>query len=544
VATATLHPVVAPLPRGTHPHEVKVRPRPSPIGLAAKHPGDTEGEYPYSDLISEGVDFCYDKLVQDPSCCIDEKYASGVTRRVLDRPSARWECGAGCFDSPKGLRGQDNLWVPDGATCTSPRLLFIHGGSWWYGSPNAMGYAQLGSRLAAMTGAVVMLLDYPLIPAGNYSTILPACIEAMQWLAVNGPAECGLGVNAPLLVGGDSSGGGTALSMVLKLKMQPGLLPGGQSLAGAFFWSPWTNLQCNTAEYYHHAFARIVATRHSKANGSGDAFVGDIIFQGHPMQNLDWFTANAEGYVGGDHTLLRDPIASPFHATEVELAGGGIPPLYFAVGGSESILGDSVVVAQKAAAHGVDAHLEVYTGMWHVFPMYTEGCGLGKKLWPASRALEQTTAFLRHVSSAWAQRGRPGLRPSFWTGRVGVPASLSAEAYSADAAGRAVRVQEVLPHTVLYYDMTDTRPEMKMLSVAQTMELQNVIVAATTAGNEETQVGGSLLPCGTFVLGFVVALALQYVARWSCSSAPAHGALLSPLLSCSAGDCSEVRMSA
>jgi len=38
--------------------------------------------------------------------------------------------------------------------------------------------------------------------------------------------------------------------------------------------------------------------------------------------------------------------------------GGSVPPLYFAVGASESILGDSVRVAQHAAQGGADVILE------------------------------------------------------------------------------------------------------------------------------------------------------------------------------------------
>lgn len=41
---------------------------------------------------------------------------------------------------------------------------------------------------------------------------------------------------------------------------------------------------------------------------------------------------------------------------------GTVPPLYFAVGASESILGDSVRVAQHAAQGGVDVILEAGAG--------------------------------------------------------------------------------------------------------------------------------------------------------------------------------------
>ena len=47
----------------------------------------------------------------------------------------------GSFVAPMApiLRGRgpiaqdDLLWIPKGATCESPRLLWIHGGSWEYG---------------------------------------------------------------------------------------------------------------------------------------------------------------------------------------------------------------------------------------------------------------------------------------------------------------------------------------------------------------------------------------------------------------------------
>lgn len=49
------------------------------------------------------------------------------------------------------------------------------------------------------------------------------------------------------------------------------------------------------------------------------------------------------------------------------LSGGGVPPLLFMVGGSESILGDSMIVAQKAAFYGASASaLALQPGGIHV----------------------------------------------------------------------------------------------------------------------------------------------------------------------------------
>ena len=107
----------------------------------------------------------------------------------------------------------DLLWIPEGATCESPRLLWIHGGSWLYGSPDTLSYGQLASKLSGLSGAIVMVPDFPLAPVGSYSTILNACLDALRWLAETSlDLHCPPGV-APLLVGGDSAGGGTAVTL-------------------------------------------------------------------------------------------------------------------------------------------------------------------------------------------------------------------------------------------------------------------------------------------------------------------------------------------
>ena len=69
---------------------------------------------------------------------------------------------------------------------------------------------------------------------------------------------------------------------------------------------------------------------------------------------------------------LRNPLVSPVHADL-----GGLPPLLIQVGAAESLLDDSLRVAERARAAGVDVTLEVWPDMihaWHVFaPMLEEG---------------------------------------------------------------------------------------------------------------------------------------------------------------------------
>lgn len=345
-------------------------------------------------LLSPATACCYGKIVKNTSCCMDQKIASGVTRKTIQRPEMHWDCNdENCYDTLTGPRGRDSFWLPEGASCSTPRTLYTHGGSWMYGSPDTDSYAQLGSRLAKVTGTVVMLTDYPLVPAGNYSSILKWSISALQWLSKHGPFE-GCKEQVPLFVGGDSSGGGTTMSLVLTLAKRPHLLD--QELAGAFFFSPWTNLMCNTPEYYSNAFSKIQGVGKFQDDSKLTMYTGDILFQEVTPANADAFNGNAVEYLGGDFQLQTDPVASPFFAQPADFSGT-VPPLYFAVGASESILGDSVRVAQHAAQGGVDVILEVYHGMWHVFPMYSEGCGLGEPLWAGEYAINQTGLFVRHI---------------------------------------------------------------------------------------------------------------------------------------------------
>eukprot|EP00929_Paragymnodinium_shiwhaense_P111899 TRINITY_DN80173_c0_g1_i1.p1 TRINITY_DN80173_c0_g1~~TRINITY_DN80173_c0_g1_i1.p1 ORF type:complete len:515 (+),score=59.98 TRINITY_DN80173_c0_g1_i1:66-1610(+) len=372
----------------------------------------------FDELISHVSEFCYKKLHADSDCCMDEHSYTDHIKETINRPGTEWHCnamgpdddyddGPFCDDSLHGKRGTDQMFYADSVTCDSPRVLYVHGGSWFYGSPFTNSYPQLLSRMARMSGTVIMAIDYPLVPVGNASTILDHSLAALNYLAVNGPRGCKNSVadSPPLFIGGDSSGGGSALAALLKLQEAPQLLAGGKKkLAGGFFYSPWTNLQCDTPEYYTHAFARVENPEIPR----GAAYIGDIMFNGHPSKNSEDFQGNGLAYVGGNKELLRHSIYSPFYTTGELLIDA--PPMYFAVGGAESIMGDSVLLAQKAAMYNVPVYLDIYDGMWHVFPMYSEGCqNPGKQsLWQAVSAQQRAAFFLHFIGT----QKRPPCPPS------------------------------------------------------------------------------------------------------------------------------------
>ena len=87
-----------------------------------------------------------------------------------------------------------------------------------YCSPMTCGYDVLAAKIAAMGEAAVLSIDYPLAPIGNVTTILDAAEKALVWLSTHGPRGCRNGADAapPLAILGDSSGGGTAISLLLR----------------------------------------------------------------------------------------------------------------------------------------------------------------------------------------------------------------------------------------------------------------------------------------------------------------------------------------
>jgi len=346
---------------------------------------------------------CRDKLLQDSDCCLDQQLAPEVLRDSISRPGTEWLCEAPtCYDaewpSGAGVRGTDSLWWPKGADCSSARIVFVHGGNWMYGSPFEDGYDVLGSKLAAVTRAVVMVIDYRLLPVGNYSDIVQSGLEALVWLSTHGPEREVCSTSAPqppLFLAGDSAGGGSALTILLRAHAEPEQWP---ALAGAFVYSPWANLACDTPTYYSNSY--------SSGESSGQAYSrGDILFKAAPVESTAGFRASALAYVAGNQSLLKDPMASPSYATPELL--DGLPPVYMAVSGDEQLEGDSIIFAQRASAQNVAVWLDIFPGMWHDFTMYSEGCDAGTPLWQGALSLQRTGEFVRLTSELRRSRDGP-----------------------------------------------------------------------------------------------------------------------------------------
>jgi len=207
-------------------------------------------------------------------------------------------------------------------TPTSPqgRLVHFHGGGYRLGS--AAAWAPFGARLAEACGLEVHLPDYALAPELPFPAALHDALAVIEALA-NG--------RDPLFVGGDSAGGGLALSTALIAQA------GGVRIAGLSLLSPWLDLTATAATYQTCADSDALFSRAAA-------------------------TEAAEAYLQG--VASDDPLASPLFADLSQA-----PPLLVMASGAEVLVNDSVALAARTASLGRAVQLHVVPGQPHVWPV-------------------------------------------------------------------------------------------------------------------------------------------------------------------------------
>jgi epsilon-lactone hydrolase len=201
-------------------------------------------------------------------------------------------------------------------------LLYLHGGGYYMGSCNT--HRDLAARLSQVTGARVLLLDYRLAPEHPFPAAVEDATAAFRWLLKEGidPQH--------IAVGGDSAGGGLTLATLQSLRDTGEQMPGA-----AVFLSGWLDATCSGESINTHADVDIMVT-------------------------LEGLKEGREWYIG--HTDPPPVLASPLQG---DLRG--LPPMIIHVGSDEILRDDSVRLAKQAQDVGVEARLEIWDGMWHVF---------------------------------------------------------------------------------------------------------------------------------------------------------------------------------
>ncbi|MSR83017.1 MAG: alpha/beta hydrolase [Candidatus Latescibacteria bacterium] len=235
-------------------------------------------------------------------------------------------------------------WVVAPGADPNLRLLYLHGGGFVAGS--AANYLPLAAHLSAAAQCAVLLPDYRLAPEHPFPAAIEDCIRAHEQIIVSGPY--GQAPARATFIAGDSAGGSLTLATLLALRDRRRPLP----LAGMPL-SACTDLTLASES---------------------------IRSEEDPICSARCMPVFADLYLG--ETDPRNPLASPVFGDFT-----GIPPLLVQVGEHEMLRDDSIRVAAKARADGVEVTLEVWPGMVHVFQI--------RELPESQEAIEHLAGFMR-----------------------------------------------------------------------------------------------------------------------------------------------------
>lgn len=278
-------------------------------------------------------------------------FAERKPDRPLEQRRREWEADAHLAVLPEGARFSPQIaggiqceWMEMPHVSTDRVFLFIHGGNYNAGSPRT--HRLLAANLSRATHMRLLVPDYRLAPEHPFPAGVKDALLVYQWLLNQGFSE------QNIVVGGDSAGGGLALTMLLALKAAGARMP-----RAGILLAPWTDLTVSSPTYEtNRAFDPIITRERLQQSGL-------------------WYAGQRDP---------ADPLLSPLFADL-----NGLPPLVIHAGSDEVMLDDSRRFAERARAAGVPVELEVFEGMWHVF--HSAGTGIPE----ARQAINGIGSFVR-----------------------------------------------------------------------------------------------------------------------------------------------------
>ena len=240
-------------------------------------------------------------------------------------------------------------WFSTRASDPERVFLYLHGGGYAIGCINS--HRDLLARLCIASGMRVLAVEYRLAPEHPFPAQLDDAKRVYRWLV----QRQGLDPKR-IVIGGESAGAGLTLSTLCSLRDQDIPLP-----AAAVLLSGWFDLSARSP---------------SMQMNSPYDFVTQLGIR-----------AMAKRYA--PRTEYSNPLVSPIRA---DLSG--LPPLLIQVGAAETLLDDSIRVADSARRAGTEVSLEVWPDMihaWHLLaPIVEEGrraiSGIGAFAWGATNA--------------------------------------------------------------------------------------------------------------------------------------------------------------
>lgn len=218
-------------------------------------------------------------------------------------------------------------WVTArGATDTSPVLLYLHGGGFIGCSPET--HRPLVGSLCARLQSRAFVPEYRLAPEFPYPAALDDAVQSYRHLVNT------LGIDPRrIILGGDSAGGGLALSAAMRIRDEG--LPQPSAIIA---YSPWTDLAASGSSLDENSECCAM-------------FAGITIRRAAPF------------YLG--NTPPHDPGASPLYGDF-----RGLAPLLIHASVDEVLRDDSVRVAERALAAGVTVQIRLWRRVPHVWQFF------------------------------------------------------------------------------------------------------------------------------------------------------------------------------
>ena len=230
-------------------------------------------------------------------------------------------------------------WVIAPGVDQSRRLLYIHGGAFYVGSPKS--HRVITSRLSEIANCAVLAVDYRLMPENKRVEGIEDCRNAYDWMLQH--SVDGID-NQPtaVFIAGDSAGGNLTLSLLSWIRdtQRP-------QVNAAVALSPVTDMQMLNPSI--------------RVNNKHDVILGPLFKLLTKVPRV--FFSTGYYFLTGQRT--KAPLVSPLHGDLSDL-----PPILVQISEHEILRDDGRRYVNKAVAAGTDATLQVWPHMphvWHIF---------------------------------------------------------------------------------------------------------------------------------------------------------------------------------
>lgn len=222
------------------------------------------------------------------------------------------------------------VYLPTNVGAPRPALLWIHGGGYVLGTPEAED-RQVKSIIAAI-GCVAISVDYRLAPETPHPGPVEDCYAALKWVYTHADE---LGVDTTrIAISGVSAGGGLAASLGL-LTRDRGEVP----LAFQFLIYPMLDDRTVTKT-------------------DTNPYTGEFMWTAG-SNRFAWSALLGQEPGGPDVS----PYAAAARADHLE----GLPPTFISVGSLDLFLEEDLEYARRLLWAGVPTELHIYPGAFHAF---------------------------------------------------------------------------------------------------------------------------------------------------------------------------------